>query len=111
VVFPDPVLNRIGRLLYAATITLPLLLAARRPLLIFAAALLAAFVLATGLYGHAFSSVWCYFCALLSGLILWIVREETLPAGLPFLSGGRGRFAACGGTAAAPQWGDGAERR
>jgi hypothetical protein len=54
----------------------------------FAVALLAAVALAEAFYGHAFTSVWCYFSAMLSVLILWIVSTEPgtsvgRPASLP----------------------------
>jgi hypothetical protein len=76
-VFADQRLNDLGRGLYVAIICLPLLLAASRGLVIFAVGLLSAVALAEALYGHAFTSVWCYFSAVLSVLILWIVRTES----------------------------------
>jgi len=76
-VFDDQRLNDLGRGLYVAIICLSLLLATSRGLVISAAALLGAVALAEALYGHAFTSVWCYFSAVLSILILWIVRTES----------------------------------
>jgi hypothetical protein len=76
-VFADQRLNDLGRAIYVAIICLPLLLAASRGLMIFAVGLLAAVALAEAVNGHAFTSVWCYFSAMLSGLILWIVGTES----------------------------------
>jgi hypothetical protein len=75
-VFADQRLNDLGRGLYVAIICLPLLLAASRGLVTFAVALLGAVALAEAFYGQAFTSVWCYFSAVLSVLILWIVSTE-----------------------------------
>jgi hypothetical protein len=75
-VFADQRLNDLGRAIYVAIICLPLLMAASRGLVIFAVGLLAAVALAEAVYGQAFTSVWCYFSAVLSVLILWIVSTE-----------------------------------
>jgi hypothetical protein len=87
-VFADQRLNDLGRAIYVAIICLPLLMAASRGLVIFAVGLLAAVALAEAVYGQAFTSVWCYFSAVLSVLILWIVSTEpqasvARPASLP----------------------------
>lgn len=66
----------LGSLIYAITITLPLLLTPYRRLRWLAGLILVAFAVAQTLYLYAFSSVWCFFSALLSGLVLWIVAEE-----------------------------------
>ncbi|MFQ6538750.1 MULTISPECIES: DUF6629 family protein [Aphanothece] len=67
--------HEVGTLVYGLVISLPLILTGSRRLTWFAAALIAAFALAQVSYLHAFSSVWCYFSALLSLLLLWVVRE------------------------------------
>lgn len=61
--------------LYALIICVPLLLTPYHRLRWFAAALAVAFVVAQLAFLHAFSSVWCYFSAVLSLLVLWILRE------------------------------------
>ncbi|MFZ0406618.1 MAG: DUF6629 family protein [Cyanobium sp.] len=69
-------LGEIGRGLYVALITLPWLLIPSQRLRLFTLALLASGLVADWLARHAFTSVWCFFSALLSGLILWLVRRE-----------------------------------
>lgn len=65
-----------GSLIYALIICLPLLLSSSRRLPWLAAALALAFAWAQLAFLHAFSSVWCYFSAVLSALVLWILQEE-----------------------------------
>ena len=65
----------IARLLYLLVIVLPLLLPSPR-LRLFALALLSTGLLADWYAHHAFTSVWCYLSALLSGWILWLVWSE-----------------------------------
>jgi hypothetical protein len=66
-----------GRYLYAAVIGLPLLLLPSVRLRGFGIALLASGVAADWYYRATFTSVWCYFSAVLSALIVWIVWAET----------------------------------
>ena len=61
--------------LYVLIICLPLLLTPYRRLRWFAVGLAVAFAVAQLAFLHAFSSVWCYFSAVLSLLVLWILRE------------------------------------
>ena len=61
---------------YAAVISGPLLLLPSARLRGFGIALLVSGVVAEWLYRHAFASVWCYFSAVLSGLIVWMVWTE-----------------------------------
>ncbi len=65
-----------GSLLYALIVCLPLLLTSSRRLRWLAVALALAFVVVQVAYLHAFSSVWCYFSAILSVLVVWVLREE-----------------------------------
>jgi hypothetical protein len=82
-------LNWLGEGLYAVVIGLPLLLSASFPARLYAVSLLAAFALSEWLYRPAFNSVWCYFSALLSILILVIVWDRgTSGAGILSPSGG-----------------------
>ena len=67
-------------LLYALIVCLPLLLSPSWRLRWLALALALAFAIAQLAYLHAFSSVWCYFSAVLSILVLWVLAEEGLPA-------------------------------
>ncbi|MFO7629978.1 MAG: DUF6629 family protein [Prochlorococcaceae cyanobacterium] len=74
----DLIGHGLGSLIYATTITVPLLLTPYRRLRWFVALLLLSFSAAQVLYLYAFSSVWCYFAAVLSAQVLWIVLEEPL---------------------------------
>lgn len=65
-------------LLYAGIICLPLLLTPCRRLRWFAVALALAFAVAQFAFLHAFSSVWCFFSAVLSLLVIWILEEAPL---------------------------------
>lgn len=69
------------RLGYALIIVLPLLLHPYQRLRWLGVALVVAFALTQLAYLHAFSSVWCYFSALLSTLVLWVLREEGAATG------------------------------
>jgi len=82
--------GNLGRALYLLLVLLPLLLLPSPRLWLFSFGLLAAGLLAEGVAHHAFTSVWCFFSALLSGWILWLVSSEPvmpqssgLPAGRP----------------------------
>ena len=66
----------LARLLYLLVIVLPLLLLPSPRLRLFALALLSTGLLADWYAHHAFTSVWCYLCALLSSWILWLVWSE-----------------------------------
>ena len=66
----------IARLMYLLVIVLPLLLLPSPRLRLFALALLTTGLLADWYAHHAFTSVWCYLSALLSGWILWLVWSE-----------------------------------
>ncbi len=66
----------IARVLYLLVIVLPLLLLPSPRLRVFALALLSAGLLADWYAHQAFTSVWCYLSALLSGWILWLVWSE-----------------------------------
>ena len=64
-------------LIYALIICLPLLLHPyRRPRLL-GLALAISFALAQLAFLYAFTSVWCYFSALMSILLLWIIRDTS----------------------------------
>ncbi len=63
-------------LLYVLIICLPLLLHPYRRLNLLGVALAVAFVVAQVAFLQAFSSVWCYFSALISILMLWILSDE-----------------------------------
>lgn len=72
VAFGHPFLS----LLYALIVIVPLLLQPSRRLRWLGVSLTAAFVLAQLAFLYAFSSVWCYFSAVLSGIVLWVLRAE-----------------------------------
>ena len=69
-------LGQIGRGLYVLLIVVPWLLIPSPRLRLFALALLMAALVADWFAHHAFTSVWCYFSALLSIWIVWLVRRE-----------------------------------
>lgn len=62
--------------LYAAVVAGPLLLLPSAKLRNFGIALMVSGVVSQWFYRHAFASVWCYFSAVLSGLIIWMVWSE-----------------------------------
>jgi hypothetical protein len=63
----------------------PLMLSASGRLRAFGAAILAAFLVSHLFYGYAFASVWCFFSALLSASLYWILRDPE-PLVLPDLA-------------------------
>lgn len=69
-------------LLYALIICLPLLLSPSWRLRLLALALALAFAVAQLAFLHAFSSVWCYFSAVLSVLVVWVVGEQQRPVAI-----------------------------
>jgi len=64
-------------LIYALIICLPLLLHPYRRLRLLGVALAVVFAVAQLAFLHAFSSVWCYFSALISSLVIWIMRDAS----------------------------------
>ncbi|MCP9931166.1 hypothetical protein KBY82_10245 [Cyanobium sp. AMD-g] len=82
----DPWINLgLGSTAYGVVVIAPLLLSASLRLRWFATGVLGAFLVAHLAFGHAFASVWCFFSALLSASLLWILRDPEpvmLPAGL-----------------------------
>ena len=68
-----------GPLLYLLLIAVPPLLVPSRGVQLFGASLALSSLLAYGWWQQAFSSVWCFFSALLSLQILWILRTEAVP--------------------------------
>jgi hypothetical protein len=72
--------HSLGSVLYGLTVGLPLLLSPLARLRWFGLLILMAFAITQAFYLYAFSSVWCYFAAVLSVLVLWIVAEEHRPA-------------------------------
>jgi hypothetical protein len=72
----DPWINLgFGSTIYALIILGPLMLSASGRLRWFGAGILAAFLISHLAYGHAFASVWCFFSALLSASLYWILRD------------------------------------
>lgn len=64
-------------LLYALIICLPLLLHPYRRVRILGVALAVSFAVSQLAFQHAFTSVWCYLGALMSILLLWIIRDAS----------------------------------
>ena len=63
-----------GSSLYAAVIAGPLLLSDRPPLRGCGVVILVAFLVTHLVYGHALTSVWCFFSAVLSAGFVWVVK-------------------------------------
>lgn len=59
---------------YAITILIPLLFSSHRPLRIFGGLLAASAALASLAWGYAFVSVWCFFAAIISLYIVFMLR-------------------------------------
>ena len=68
--------GQIGRGVYAVLIIVPWLLIPSPRLRLYSLGLLASGLAADWFAHHAFASVWCYFSALLSAWIVWLVRRE-----------------------------------
>ena len=68
---------------YAVVVTGPLLLLPSAPLRSYGIALLISGVISEWFYRHAFASVWCYFSAVLAGLVVWMVWTEPRFAAAP----------------------------
>ena len=70
-------------LIYAMVICLPLLLHPYLRLRWLGVALAFAFAVVQLAFLHAFSSVWCYFSALISILLIWIIRDASAATAWP----------------------------
>jgi hypothetical protein len=74
--------------LYALTILVPLLISSHRLIRIFGVLAALSMVLASAAYGYAYVSVWCFFAAVLSLYLVYMIRRfaaagqdaDTLPA-------------------------------
>jgi len=64
-----------GSTLYGMVMITPLLLSRSGRLRGFAGSVLVAFLLSHLSFSYAFTSVWCFFSALLSGSLYWILRD------------------------------------
>ncbi|MCP9815615.1 hypothetical protein KBY76_02910 [Synechococcus sp. GreenBA-s] len=71
--------HNLGSGLFALLVALPPLLVPSGRLRLFGLLMLLAFALAQLAYLHAFTSVWCFFAALLSALAVWVVAEPPRP--------------------------------
>ena len=61
--------------LYALTVLVPLLLSSHRQIKIFGGLIVLSSVLASEIYGYAYISVWCFFAALLSLYLVYMIRS------------------------------------
>jgi len=61
--------------LYALTILVPMLISSLKLVRIFGVLVAASMVLASAAYGYAYVSVWCFFAAVLSLYILYMIRD------------------------------------
>ncbi|MCT0226037.1 hypothetical protein KQ310_12905 [Synechococcus sp. CS-1328] len=64
-----------GSTVYGLLITAPILLSGSERLRWFGGCILGIFLITHLAYGYAFTSVWCFFSALLSGSLYWILRD------------------------------------
>lgn len=72
----------VGSTVYGLLIITPLLLSGSGRLSWFGGCVLSAFLMSHLLYAYAFTSVWCFFSALLSASLAWILRDPE-PVALP----------------------------
>lgn len=72
--------RQVLRAVYAAIIVVSLFIGSARQIRIFALLILASVIAAHLIYDYAFTSVWCFFAAVLSLYVFHIVRERLRPA-------------------------------
>ena len=65
------------RVFYGLIVVTPLILASDRYIKIFGVIITISVVIATVFFGYAFISVWCYFAAILSLYILFMIRQQS----------------------------------
>ena len=68
----------VGELVYWGFIVLPLLAVADRAVKLFGVMIVVSIVLTWLTYSATFNSVWCFYCAVLSIMVLWIVNRPQL---------------------------------
>ncbi len=77
----DGIVSRGGlRFVYAAIIVASLFICSARQIRVFAVLIFVSVIAAFLFFGYAFISVWCFFAAVLSLYVVYIVREEFKPA-------------------------------
>lgn len=64
--------------LYALTVLVPLLFSSHKQLRVFGALIALSSLLASEVYAYAYVSVWCFFAALLSLHLVWMIRRQAL---------------------------------
>jgi hypothetical protein len=64
--------------LYALIILIPLLFSSHRHIRIFGGLVVCSVVLASVAYGYAFVSVWCFFAAVLSLYLVYMIHQQTI---------------------------------
>jgi hypothetical protein len=74
----------VGSTLYVVIIAAPLVISPSMRLRWFGAMILSAFLITHLAYGYAFTSVWCFFSAVFSITLYWIIREpEAVAVAVP----------------------------
>ncbi|MEB3332292.1 MAG: DUF6629 family protein [Synechococcaceae cyanobacterium] len=68
----------IGELVYWGFIVLPLLAVADRAVKLFGVLIFVSIFLTWATYSATFNSVWCFYCAVLSIVVLWIINRPRL---------------------------------
>ncbi len=76
VIYEGIVSPQVLRLIYAAIIIASLFICSVRQIKVFAMLMLVSVIAANLFFVYAFTSVWCFFAAILSLYVLYIVREE-----------------------------------
>lgn len=72
----DVAIKRLVPFLYLVTIAAPLLVSSMRGTMLFGVASIASFLAAGVFYRVGFASVWCFFAAILSAMIVWMVHAD-----------------------------------
>ena len=81
-IYEDVVNRTVLRLIYAAIVVSALALSSDRRIQIFAGMVAASLLLTYAFYAYAFISVWCFFAAILSFYLVYIIVQEGRDSGL-----------------------------
>ena len=78
-IFDFPMYREVASIIYGLIVGVPLLLASNRNINTFGALILASMLFSQIVFYYAFVSVWCFFAALLSIYIIYILEREVKP--------------------------------
>ena len=79
-IYDGIVSRQVLRVVYAAIIVGSLFICSAKKIRLFAVLMFVSVIAANLFFDYAFTSVWCFFAAILSVYVLYIVREELKPA-------------------------------